>query len=168
LIAARVLFLGAFVLLPLAARAQTPAQTSTALASNASPAQENTVSPLPSPPSNYAYASEGRRDPFVPTVGRGPVVSTTTGVIRPPGIAGLMVAEIAVRGILESQGTWIAMVRAADGRTYTVRAGDRLMDGVVRSIAADVVVILQEVRDPLSTATQREVRKLLRGGEQVQ
>ena len=34
-------------------------------------------------------------------------------------------------------------------------------------MTAQAVVILQEVNDPLSLAKQREVRKLLRGGEEV-
>lgn len=123
--------------------------------------------PPPVPPATYVYAADGRRDPFVPAIGRGPV-APTTGRVRPPGIAGVMVSEIVVRGILESQGAWLAMVRASDGRTYSVRPGDRLMDGIVRAIAADVVVILQDGHDPLSTATEREVRKRLRGGEQLQ
>jgi hypothetical protein len=73
-----------------------------------------------------------------------------------------------VRGFLESRGAWVAMVGAPDGRSYTLREGDRLMDGTVRAITSEAIVLLQEVKDPLSPAKQREVRKYLRGGEQVQ
>jgi hypothetical protein len=34
-------------------------------------------------------------------------------------------------------------------------------------VNATTVVVLQEVNDPLSLAKQREVRKFLRGGEEV-
>jgi hypothetical protein len=60
------------------------------------------------------------------------------------------------------------MFGAPDGKTYTVRAGDRLMDGSVRSITPQVLILMQEVKDPLSVDKQREVRKYLRGGEEVQ
>jgi len=125
-------------------------------------------SPAPTPPGDYVYAAEGRRDPFVPAISRGPAVAPPTGLRRPPGLAGLATAEFVVRGILQSQGAWVAMVRATDGRTYTVHAGDRLFDGVVHAITADAVVISQEVNEPLSTAKQREVRKPLRGGGEGQ
>lgn len=124
--------------------------------------------PLPTPPADYVYTVDGRRDPFVPAIGRGPAVAPAQATTRPAGVAGVMTAEFVVRGILESQGAWVAMVRASDGRTYAVHPGDRLMDGTVRTITADAVVILQEVNDSLSMSKQREVRKLLRGGDEVQ
>ncbi len=78
-----------------------------------------------------------------------------------------MTSEITVRGIVQTRGTWVAMVAGIDGKVYSIRAGDKLADGVVREVTAQAVVILQEVNDPLSLAKQREVRKLLRGGEEV-
>ena len=59
------------------------------------------------------------------------------------------------------------MVSGPDGKVFTVRAGDKLADGVIRNITANSVVILQEVNDPLSLEKQREVRKFLRGGDEV-
>lgn len=128
-----------------------------------SSAQEN---PAPTPPPDYTYAAEGRRDPFVRTVGRSAAPTLNLNV-RAEGIAGVLVSEVVVRGFLESRGSWVAMVGAPNGRSYTLRQGDRLMDGVIRTITADAVVILQDVNDPLSSVKQREVRKYLRGGEQV-
>lgn len=146
-------------------RVEDLARSGQAPASSPSQAPENTA---PVPPASYVYAAEGRRDPFVPAVGRGLTVAPAMAARRPPGVAGLMTADFVVRGVIESQGAWVAMVRATDGRTYSMRAGDRLMDGTVRAITADAVVILQEVNDPLSNAKQREVRKVLRGGPEVQ
>lgn len=121
------------------------------------------------PPSNYTYSVDGRRDPFLSLVNRGTTdLGPTTGAHRPDGVQGLLVNELVVRGILRSQGGWIAMVGAPNGKTYTVRAGDRLMDGTVRSINAQALILMQEVNDPLSLEKQREVRKFLRGGEEVQ
>ena len=80
---------------------------------------------------------------------------------------GLLTNEITVRGIVQTRGAWVAMVAGVDGKVFSVRAGDRIADGVVRTVTGQAVVILQEVNDPLSLDKQREVRKLLRGGEEV-
>jgi Tfp pilus assembly protein PilP len=125
---------------------------------------------LPTPPPNFEYSPQGRRDPFVSLVNRGDDsagAADGAGGRRREGVPGLITAELLVRGILQTRGAWVAMVSGPDGKVYTVRAGDRLADGVVRTVTATAVVILQEVNDPLSLEKQREVRKFLRGGEEV-
>ncbi|MEW6323204.1 MAG: pilus assembly protein PilP [Acidobacteriota bacterium] len=145
--------------------AQAPTGTPSANAQPAGPTAPPDAGP-PMPPPNYAYVAEGRRDPFVSLVGRG----TAEGARRPgggprvEGVAGLLINDVAVRGILRSGGSFLAMVTGPDGRTYTIRRGDRMADGLVRDVTADAVVFMQEVSDPLSLAKQREVRKYLRGG----
>ena len=118
-------------------------------------------SPTQDPP-GFTYSSEGRRDPFVSLVGQG--VGASVGV-RPAGLAGLSVAEVTLRGTLASRDGFVAMVLGVDQKTYIVRAGDTLLDGVVQSVSLDDMVILQEVNDPLSLESQREVRKSLRQAE---
>lgn len=124
---------------------------------------------LPSPPPNFQYSSEGRRDPFVDLVNRGSdtLRGANASAKRPEGVPGLETNAIVVRGILQARGAYLAMVAGPDGKVFTVRAGDKLFDGVIRTITAQAVVILQEVNDPLSLEKQREVRKFLRGGEEV-
>ena len=122
---------------------------------------------LPTPPPNFQYTPDGRRDPFLSLINRGTDARAGSDTKRAEGSAGLLTAELVVRGILLSRGTWVALVAGPDGKVMTVRAGDRLSDGVIRTITAQAVVILQEVNDPLSLEKQREVRKLLRGGEEV-
>lgn len=150
--------------LPLAARAQAPAQPPKKDPAAAAQAKKD----LPVPPANYEYASDGRRDPFINLVNRG-IDTSQQGqpTKRAEGVPGLLTAEVTVRGIVQTRGSFVAMVAGADGKVYSVRAGDKLADGVVRTVTADAVVILQEVNDPLSLEKQREVRKLLRGGEEV-
>lgn len=117
------------------------------------------------PPASYKYAPDGRRDPFLSLINRGAETRATgpAGRARPEGVAGMTVDEIVVRGILQSRGAWIAIVGSPSGRTYSIRPGDRLLDGTVRAITAQAVILLQEVNDPLSLDKQREVRKTLRG-----
>lgn len=117
---------------------------------------------LPSPPPNFEYAADGRRDPFISLENRG-----TTGVKRADGVPGLMTNELTVRGIVLTRGQWVAMVSGPDGKIFTVRAGDKVADGTIQTISSNAVVILQEVNDPLSLEKLREVRKFLRGGEEV-
>jgi hypothetical protein len=68
---------------------------------------------------------------------------------------------------MQSPVGYVALVEAADKKTYIVKAGDKLVDGTVRTITADTMVILQHVNDPLSLEKQREVRKMLRQTEEV-
>ncbi len=157
-----------------ATAAQTPAPATPAKPPAAGTAAAGTTTPpqpaLPSPPPNYAYSIDGRRDPFVSLINRGADSGAATGQAagkRAEGVAGLQVAELVVRGIVQSRGTWAAMVTGPDKKFYTIRAGDRLADGVVRAVTAQAVVILQDVNDPLSLEKQREVRKFLRGGQEV-
>ena len=99
-------------------------------------------------------------------LGTGPDRGTPT-TKRGDGVAGMALAEISVRGVLQSRGTLIAMVQGPDNRTYLVRQGDRLADGTVQSITAEGLVVMQEVNDPLSLVKQRIVRKPLRSLEDV-
>jgi Tfp pilus assembly protein PilP len=125
--------------------------------------------PPPTPPANYKYDIAGRRDPFVSLLNRGTDArnrSNQPKVVRAADGAGALTAdEVAVRGILLNRGTWIAMVTGPGGKTFSVKAGDRLADGVIRAVTPQALIIMQEVNDPLSLEKQREVRKPLRGGE---
>ncbi len=121
---------------------------------------------LPAPPPDFTYEAVGRRDPFM-TLTRGIDPSLEAGTsTRPAGAAGLLADELSVRGIVLSNGTYVAMVSGPGGQTYSVRPGSRLFDGTVQSITPRAVVILQQVSDPLSLQKQREVRKLLRTQEE--
>lgn len=129
----------------------------------AAPAVGPVQPPPPAPPADYVYAADGRRDPFVNLFNRGTDVrGNGPKGNRPEGPAGIGVEEVVVRGILQSRGGWVAMIMAPNGRTHTIRPGDRLMDGTVRSITDQAVVLMQEINDPLSLEKQREVRKPLR------
>jgi Tfp pilus assembly protein PilP len=109
----------------------------------------------------YSYDPAGRRDPFVSLVNRGEAIRPTGGV-RPPGLPGLLIGEISVKGIFQSKSGLVAIVQGADNKTYIAHPGDRVFDGSIKSIAQDAIVFAQDVNDPLSTVKQREVRKTIR------
>ena len=111
----------------------------------------------------WTYDPQGRRDPFVSLRNR--TTATSTPQNRPPGLPGVLIAEIMIRGIVRSGNDFIALVQAPDGRTFQLRRNDRLFDGVVKQITIDAVLFTQEVNDPLSLVKQREVRKTMKTGD---
>ena len=147
-----------------AAVAQAPSQPSPPPQAAAGQAQAP-VAPAPPESQGFTYAPDGRRDPFVSLIRRGGTGLGTTigGGARPAGLGGLETAEVTLKGTLQSAaGGYVGILLGADNKTYLVRAGDRLLDGTVRSITQNALVILQQVNDPLSLEKQREVRKVLR------
>jgi len=144
-----------------AASAQTPAATPAATqtpAAAAAPAE---------PQGGYTYDPAGRRDPFVSLMRRGTESAATDPSTRPPGLPGLMVGEVTLKGTMQSTDGYVALVQGPDNKTYVVKPGDKLFDGTIRSITATTMVMLQQVNDPLSLEKQREVRKVLRQTEEV-
>jgi Tfp pilus assembly protein PilP len=111
-------------------------------------------------PQGYDYHAEGRRDPFVSLMRRG-AESKSAPVNRPGGIAGMTANDISLRGVVVTGDQFLAIVHASDNKTYIVHAGQRLLDGTIRSIGRDSMVILQLVRDPLGAEKQRELHKVL-------
>jgi Tfp pilus assembly protein PilP len=151
------------LLMPLSAAAQSPA------ASQASPASLPAPQAGPAPqggapiePQGFDYDAAGRRDPFVSLVRRGADAGRSAAASRPPGLGGLETAEVTLKGTMASRDGYVAILQGADGKTYIVRVGDRLLDGSVRAITQNALVILQQVSDPLSLEKQREVRKTIR------
>ena len=145
---------------PAAPAAQSPAKPAPTPAPG-TPGQ----SPAATPPAQeaYTYRAEGRRDPFQNLVGAGSEGKATSR--RGEGLAGMTVGEISVRGIMQSRGALVAMIEGSDKKTYIVHQGDKLLDGTIKSVNAQGLVIVQEVNDPLSLIKQREVRKMLRSLE---
>jgi Tfp pilus assembly protein PilP len=151
---------------PAATEAQTPAAPAAGAQTPAPAGQAPAEALPPLEPPGFTYNPEGRRDPFVSLVRRGTTTArgTATGA-RPAGLAGLETAEVTLRGTVRSREGFVAILQGSDQKTYIVRAGDKLMDGTVRTISQNDMVILQQVNDPLSLEKQREVRKVLRQAE---
>ena len=163
LVGGLVVFAAAFAA-PRAVAQTPPAGTQTAAPAAPAPAQAAQPSPLE--PRGYTYEPEGRRDPFVSLVRRGDDSSLPAFGARPPGLQGMATSEVALTGVYKGRdGVWVAMLRGVDRKSYLAKPGDKLLDGEVRTVTENSMVILQRVNDPLSLATQREVRKELRKEE---
>jgi Tfp pilus assembly protein PilP len=153
------------VLATAALSAQTTAASTTPAAGSAASAPAAAAppdaAPKPPAPENYTYDPAGRRDPFTNLLGAGSGPASRKG----EGAAGIAVAEISVRGVMQSRNGLIAMVQGPDNKTYIVHQGDKLLDGSIKTITAQGLIIEQDVNDPLAVVKQREVRRLLRGLE---
>lgn len=119
-----------------------------------------------------AYDAAGRRDPFVSLVtprAATRAAASAAPVRRGPGLAGVAIADVVVKGVIRSGTTMIALLAAPDGRTFMAHRQDRLADGVVSRIEADGVVFSERSADVAGVARARDVRKPLRtmasGGE---
>jgi len=144
---------------PLAAQHVSPA-------GQKAPVQDGQKAPVPAEepaPESFTYHADGRRDPFLNLLGTGTEPRPVGR--KSDGLAGLALGEITVRGIMQSRDALVAMIAGPDNKTYIVHPGDRLLDGQIKTITHDGLVVLQRVTDPLSTIKQREVQKLLRSLE---
>ena len=148
---------------PAPAPAQPPAPAAPAQPPAAATPAAPTAPTAEAPAEAYTYRAEGRRDPFQTLIGAGTGAVATSR--HGEGATGLAVAEISVRGIMQSRGSLVAMIMGPDNRTYIVHQGDKLLDGTIKSITPQGLIVVQEVNDPLSLVKQREVRKLLRSLE---
>jgi hypothetical protein len=108
----------------------------------------------------FSYDPGGRRDPFEPLVKK----DVETSGKRPKGIAGMLVNEIALKGLaVDSRGVPVALFQGTDNRGYTLRVGDIVYDGKVIDIDANrgMVMFRQQVDDPRRIKPYRDVMKRL-------
>jgi len=129
---------------------------------------------LEPPPGGYTYSAQGRRDPFVSLLRR--VDADGGAKTRRPGMEGFLIQEIALKGIVKTPGGgmgpaekpgYIALFLGTDGKSYPVREGQRLFDGVITAINATTVTFRQDVTDPLSPVKTREIKKTLYPSEEA-
>lgn len=104
------------------------------------------------------YDPNGRRDPFMSPTGQ-------SAGERPScpgqGLAGKLVQEVALRGIVRTEHGRMALLATADRQTYFAANGARLCDGRVLRIDADGVVFARLLKDPLAPQKEVELRLLL-------
>jgi hypothetical protein len=97
----------------------------------------------------------GRRDPFV-----SPVVNHSMGGSGcSTGKRCLAVDQIALTGIVKSDGGMIAVVINAMNKAYFLRENDPVFNGYVVKITGDSIVFKETMQDKLGKAFTREVTK---------
>lgn len=108
------------------------------------------------------YDPKARRDPFMSPAG-------AWAGERPScpgqGLAGNLVQEVALRGIVRTEHGRTALLATVDTRTYFATNGARLCDGRVLRIDADGIVFMRLLKDPLAPEKEVELRLLLQHQE---
>jgi len=144
------------------AQAPAPATTTTAAGdtstSGTSEVQKTLEEILEEPTTTdaYRYDPQGRRDPFRSLIGPTPTLEPG---VRPPGVPGFMIDEVKLQGIFRTRQGLTAMINGPDNTGYTVRVGQKLLDGEIIRITPTSVVFRQEVNDPTRIERFREVVK---------
>ncbi len=104
----------------------------------------------------FSYDPADRRDPFRSLL-QGIDVEDDDDGPRPPGLAGMLVEELRVEGIIETPGGILAFVQGRDNLSYIIRPGTKLYNGEVKEIYDDRVVFRQQVNDPKQVSPYNEV-----------
>jgi hypothetical protein len=108
----------------------------------------------------FTYNPEGRRDPF-----RSPFGAPAGGDRkRPPGMAGMLVAEIDLTGVVhDPRDGDVAVVNGSDNKGYFLRVGDEVYDGTVIAIDSSrgSIMFRQQIDDPRMIKPYRDIIKRL-------
>jgi Tfp pilus assembly protein PilP len=110
----------------------------------------------PTTTDTYRYDPQGRRDPFRSLIGPTPKLEPGQ---RPAGVPGFLIDEMKLQGIFKTRAGLTAMVNGPDNKGYTIKVGDKVLDGEVVRITPSSVVFRQEVNDPTRIERYREVVK---------
>ena len=86
---------------------------------------------------DFLYKPKGRRDPFWNLL-QGKSIKVQRE--QREGIAGMLIEELELEGILFKSGTYIALFKGPDGKPYDVKVGDSVYDGEVIKIDSNTVV----------------------------
>jgi hypothetical protein len=109
----------------------------------------------------FSYDPGGRRDPFRSLLEE---VAMRRKGPRPQGVAGMLVVELDLTGIVrDTSGGNIAVVMGTDNKGYFLHVGDEVYDGSVIAIdpTAGTVTFRQQVDDPRLIKPYRDVVKRL-------
>jgi len=100
------------------------------------------------------WSMSGKRDPFV-----SPVVSQASGSGCSTGKKCLEIGAINLRGVVQSENGFIAVVTNSLNKAYFLRENDPVFNGYVVKITGDSVVFQETLQDRLGKTFTREVVK---------
>jgi hypothetical protein len=106
---------------------------------------EEEPAPALSVPEGFKYEPQGRRDPFVNPIPKPPPPAPLIPTERPEGLAGVLVAEAQIKGIITSREPGMTKViisgpGSPQRKTYYANKGDTLFDAVIKEIRSNEVV----------------------------
>ena len=151
------------LLLPLLLAFPVLAQETETADSLGEPAIKIVIKPAP-----VLYEPQKRRDPFLHI--EPPKTASVPKVVDeelprgtpPPGIAGILIDNAGLEGIVARNNQRFVIVRGADNRAYFLHEGDRLFDGYLKTIEKDSVVFVRETFMRSGKTLTQEITKRLR------
>jgi Tfp pilus assembly protein PilP len=114
-------------------------------------------------PGEFSYNPEGRRDPFWNLL-QGKSVKENREAIE--GIAGLMIDELDLEGIVYANGVYRALLKGPDTRPYMVGIGDKVYDGEVVAMSRNTVSFKKSLTVALGGQKDRIILKTLNPEEE--
>lgn len=114
-------------------------------------------------PGEFVYNPEGRRDPFWNLL-QGKSVKENREAIE--GIAGLMIDELELEGIVFAQGSYKALLKGPDTRPYIVSIGSKVYDGEVVAMDKNSVSFKKSLTVALAGQKDRILIKTLNPEEE--
>ena len=115
----------------------------------------------------FTYDPAGRRDPFLSLLEKVPLKKGP----RPKGVAGMLVSEIDLVGVIGDQGSGnVAFFSGSDSKGYFLRVGNEVYDGTLIAIDSrtGTVTFRQQVDDPRLIKPYRDVVKRLTAEGDIQ
>lgn len=109
------------------------------------------------------YKTGGRRDPFISLLRE--FISKNTKHAPPPGLAGLMIEEIKLEGIMNFKDVYYASFVGPDNKSYLITKGERLYDGEIIKIGIDSVTFRKELTTRIEGKKERIVVIKLNPGD---
>jgi Tfp pilus assembly protein PilP len=131
-----------------------PAKTKITAEPSADSVSKVAEAPKPPKPEEKKWSMTGKRDPFF-----SPVVQAPTGSGCATGKKCLEIGQINLRGVVKSDGGFIAVVTNSLNKAYFLRENDPVFNGYVVRITGDSVVFQETVQDKLGKPLTREVVK---------
>ena len=137
-----------------APKAAAPAASKVAADDKAAGVTKIGETPKAAKPEDKKWAMNGKRDPFF-----SPVVQQPTGSGCSTGKKCLEIGQINLRGVVHSEGGFIAVVTNTLNKAYFLHENDPVFNGYVLRITGDSVVFQETVQDKLGKPFTREVVK---------
>jgi Tfp pilus assembly protein PilP len=139
---------------PAATKIAVPAATKIAADEKPAGASQIGETPKTPKPEEKKWSMTGKRDPFF-----SPVVQQPTGSGCSTGKKCLEIGQINLRGVVKSEGGFIAVVTNTLNKAYFLHANDPVFNGYVVRITGDSVVFEETVQDKLGKPFTREIVK---------
>jgi Tfp pilus assembly protein PilP len=114
-------------------------------------------------PGEFSYNPEGRRDPFWNLL-HGERVRGNRAAIE--GIAGLMIEELELEGIISANGVFKALLKGPDTRPYMVGINDKVYDGEVVAMDRNSISFRKSLTVALGGQKDRLIIKTLNPEEE--